>query len=613
MKCFNLKAALLALTVLHAPCTAQAQEFSQYIGFGDSTLDSGYFRYHTYGNAGYDAAIANAIANGATGAFVGTGVMNSVQLAAKFGLTAEPSDNGGTNYAVGGAQTDITVDELLNTDQQIRNYLTAVNGVANSNGLYVIATGSNDLVFGQFLVPGWLDAQATALATQVVALQAAGARTILVTNPYNSAIFAGLGGDIADANAEAYARSQAYGNSIWAHLTAAGVNFIPVDEDSLFSYVVHNPTRFGFTATSVLATNAPCYASSALICTTMSAADMQSYLFVDGKHMTTAGQAIVADYEYSLLTAPSTISLIGESAVQGGLTRASAIQGQLDLSGQRRGPSGINAWVSAGANELSIENAPGFPDDPGTPFYGTVGVDYQLSNGLILGVAFTGGAQSQEFSTGGGFDQVDEAPSLYAAYKIGPVWGNAVATYGLFQEHIERPVTLHVFTDQNDADTTGHDLALALRGGGDFDVGQKVTTGPVMGVVMQRVQLDGFTEKGTSGVTALSFDTQTRDSLVSQFGWRGSLDLARWKPFVEAGWNHEWAKKENRVTASLTSVAAASYTVDAAPVAADWATASVGTSYQLNERVMLRGVISSVFANSQVDNYGGQLGVSVSF
>ena len=43
------------------------------------------------------------------------------------------------------------------------------------------------------------------------------------------------------------------------------------------------------------------------------------------------------------------------------------------------------------------------------------------------------------------------------------------------------------------------------------------------------------------------------------------------------------------VTASLTSVAAPSYTMDAVPVASDWATASLGTSYKLNSRVMLRG------------------------
>ena len=97
-----------------------------------------------------------------------------------------------------------------------------------------------------------------------------------------------------------------------------------------------------------------------------------------------------------------------------------------------------------------------------------MGVDYQTPGGLIVGAAFTAGSQAQGFSTGGHFDQVDEAPSLYAAYKAGPVWGNAVATYDLFQDKISRPVPLGIFTDQNNANTTGQSLALALRGGGDL-------------------------------------------------------------------------------------------------------------------------------------------------
>ena len=148
-----------------------------------------------------------------------------------------------------------------------------------------------------------------------------------------------------------------------------------------------------------------------------------------------------------------------------------------------------------------------------------MGVDYQMPCGLIVGAAFTAGSQTQEFSTGGHFNQVDEAPSLYVAYVAGPVWGNAVASYDLFQDDIARPVPLGIFTDQNNADTTGQSLALALRGGGDFSLGQ-ITTGPVAGVVLQQVHVDGFTETGTSGVTALSFGSQTRDSFVSQLGWR---------------------------------------------------------------------------------------------
>jgi outer membrane lipase/esterase len=187
-----------------------------------------------------------------------------------------------------------------------------------------------------------------------------------------------------------------------------------------------------------------------------------------------------------------------------------------------------------------------------------------------------------------------------------------VASYGLSQTHIARQVQLGIFTDQNSGDTSGQSLALALRGGFDVHLGP-VTTGPVAGMVLQQVRLNGFTETGTSGVTALSFGNQTRESAVSQLGWRGSVALGRWQPFAEMAWSHEFAGNNRKVTAWLTSIAAAPWTSLAAPIASDWATASLGTSYQLTSWATLRAAVAAVFVNPQVSSFGGELSVSISF
>ena len=612
---FVLIAALLAFTPLGTPGAPCAAEFNQFVGFGDSTLDSGYFRYHSLGNSSQDQALAALIAQGATGAFVGNGVMNATILAAKFGLSAAPIGGGGTNYAVGGSLTATDKPPTVPVTVQIQNYLTSVNGAANPNALYIVKSGDNDLNFVPNPPnPDFLSQQAAALATSVSALQSAGARTIMAPNSYNSAVYAGLGGDIAPGNAVKYANSESYMSARWAALTAAGVRFIPADLDSLFRYVVHNPASFGFTASSVLASNAPYYPNppNSALFALLTPVQQQTFLFIDGVHMTTAGQTLEADYEYSLLIAPSQISLLAESVVQDGLSRAATIQGQIDLSSQHRGPGGINVWASAGAGTMRYTNDSGFPNDSGIPFGGSVGVDYLTSSGVILGVAFTAGSRTQGFSTGGDFTQTDQAMSIYAAYRAGPVWGNLVASYGLFQDDVSRQVPLGIFTDQNHADTSGQSLALALRGGGDFKLGQ-VTTGPVAGLVLQRVHVDDFRENGATGVTALSFGSQTRDSAVSQLGWRVLADVGKWQPFAEAKWNHEWADRNRTVTASLTSVAGPSYSMDAAPVASDWATTTLGTSYRLNPRMLLRASTSAFFFNPQEISYGGELGLNVSF
>jgi outer membrane lipase/esterase len=433
-----------------------------------------------------------------------------------------------------------------------------------------------------------------------------------VRNSYDSALFAGLGGDIADVNKAAYARSKSLGMYEWSYLAAAGVHFIPADNDSLFSYVAHNPTSFGFNAHSVLSSSAQSPITAALA--VLSPQQQQDYLFIDGVHLTTAGQTIEADYEYSLLLAPSQISMLAESVVQGGWARAATIQGQLDLEAQRCSPrpAGANFWTSAGGYNMRLTNAPGFSGDAGAPYGATVGVDYQTAGGLTVGAAFASATQRQEYSTGGHYDQIDVAPSLYVAKRFGWMWGNAVATVDAFQDEVARTVPLGIFNDQNHGHTTGQSLALALRGGGDLAVGP-VITGPVGGLVLQRVCVGGFTETGTSGVTALSFDGQTRDSCVSQLGWRALLPLGAFQPFMEMNWNHEYTGTHRGVTASLTSVTAPSFTLDAIPFAVDWATLCLGAGYQLNERVMLRGAVSGMFANPQMTSCGGDLGLNIAF
>ncbi|MGA7713133.1 MAG: autotransporter domain-containing protein [Rhizomicrobium sp.] len=612
---FRFRFALLAFTAM--PALANASGFDQYIGFGDSTLDSGYFRYHSMTPV-FDPYIAAAVAAGNSGGFVGNGVMNSTLLAAKFGLTAFPvgSPGGGTNYAIGNAQTSVTSGPFLSTVQQIQNYLAKVHGKADPNALYVIHTGDNDrtpvMTNGaawNAATPNYLSDQASALAAQVATLQAAGARTIMVSNSYDSAIYAGLGGEIAPANAANYALAVAHGENIWSDLTAAGVRFVPVDRGSVFAFVVKHPTLFGFTATSVLSASAPCTVS-ALICTTITPIQQQTGLFVDALHMTTAGQTIVADYEYSLVAAPSQISLITESAVQSGLSRIADVQSQIDLSAQRS--DAFNAWTSAGANDLAIKNAPGFAAVRGKPWRGSFGMDYGVGSGGVLGAAFTLGGETAHFSSGGGFVQFDQTGSIYAGFTSGRLWSHAVASYGIFQNDITRQAMLGLYTDVNHGETSGHTLALALRGGGDFALAG-ATTGPVLGVVLQQVRLGAFTETGTSGTTALSFGGQTRDSAVTQLGWRASMVWADVQPFAEVEWDHELHSNGTSVAAALTTAPTAPYSMDAAPVASDWATASLGASYRVSSCIALKGTLSSVVANSRVDNYGGELSLSVRF
>jgi outer membrane lipase/esterase len=160
----NLKVVVLTFGIV---CASQAcaDSFNQFISFGDSSVDSGWWSGAlqgqcdgastpcTTGNPTKDTRIANAIANGGTGAPVGVGLMNTQILAGDFGLTALPANQpGGTNYAISGAVNAATPANgnignlnlnktLPSTMQQIANYLSLHGGVANPQALYVISSG----------------------------------------------------------------------------------------------------------------------------------------------------------------------------------------------------------------------------------------------------------------------------------------------------------------------------------------------------------------------------------------------------------------------------------------------------------------------------------------
>lgn len=616
---------------------ANASGYNQFIGFGDSTMDSGYFRHSPTGGhpphlpgATLDAMIAATVAAGGSGAFVGPGVVTTIQLAEQFGLAADPvtKPGGGSNYANGSAQTFSTTQEndfssgLYNNvpvTAQVIDYLASVNDHANPDALYMFSVGGNDLAWLDEQVgadrPEYIHRLSSELSSSIIALRDSGARHIMVLSPYSYGRSVEESGFVPDAALQNILGSAQYASEVRSILKGAGVNFVSVDIEGLLKYVTQNPTRFGFTEESVLAKNPACGSQSALICTPsqMVSPDAQkTHLWSDGRHLSTAGQRLSTDLMHSLLTAPVNVSLIAEKAIQSGFLRTATIQRQLEVSGQHRGAKGLTTWAAAGYSFSKHETVSFFPSAAGNSPQGTVGVDYRGAFGISFGAAFTADSQSPDFSTGGNFDQDSQTLTIYSLYQHSRFWGNALASYSFLQNDIERSVKLGLLADRNRGEADGHAISFALRGGYDFKIG-KFTASPIVGAILQQSHIDGFIEKGTTGITALSFDSQTRDSQVSQLGLRGFMELGAWRPFFEAVWNHEWNDKHRTVTTTLTSVDAPSYNSMATPVSSGWGNAALGVSYMITPSSSIRGAFSGVMADSEKSNYGAELILSVNF
>ena len=631
----NLRAAFKAMATAVAslvfcaamPFSAHAQNFAQFFGFGDSTIDSGWYRNAAplSNNATYNADFPAGLAAGGGKATTNPGQVSSEMLAGKFGLTANPANTpNGTNYATGDARnnqinTPATsgLQGAVPTVTQIDNYLLSTNGIANSNALYLISTGGNDISFaeGNLAAPARAAYVSTAgddLVAAIARLQSAGARYIIIPDQPES--FGA--GDLKSLRT-------LYDNTVWFGLAARGVNFIPADTNAVFTAVFANPGSFGFLFVSNTGAGPACTqpvgipsgwatfcSPTSPISTLVSPDAARTHFFADDVHLTTAGQQIIADYEYGLIVAPSQISFLPEAQVKTRAAIVSTILNQIPLSQRQRGPSGFNAWISGDISYLKMTNANGFPDDPGTPAALTVGLDYKIANDWIAGAAVSYGTTKQSFSTTGDFRQNDYAFSLYAGYSAKPFWLNAIATLGYARFDVSRNVPIGVSLQTNNGSTGGSNISAAFEGGYNIAAGM-LTSGPVAGVTLQHIKVSGFTESGS--FTSLSFGDQTRDSAVSEFGYQASYNAGWIQPFAKAAWNHEWAATDRDVTAALTTIAAPSYSMPAVEFGRDWGTVNLGATVPVAAHTNAMIAMTSQFAQKSVTGYGAQVGLNAAF
>lgn len=623
----------VALSLVALASSASAQSLNRFFAFGDSTIDSGWYRNSSSGFAGFDARIAAAIALGSQIKPGGPGLMNSEVLAAHFALSANPANTpGGTNYATSGARNaniNLPAGDLfpgaVPTVTQINNYLAAY-GAADARSLYLISSGGNDISFAldnfgnQAARTVYVTDAANALVGGITTLSRAGARYVIVPNQNQ---------DFGNANTRALRTT--YNTTLWGGLAANGVNFIPADSNAVRNAIAANPASFGIllTANGVPGpgTQSACVAPAGntsawgLICApttgpsglaaNLAAVDATlTRLFSDDQHFAAVGQRIYGDYYASLVSAPSHISLLAENPVKIRENLAATIGDQIAISRRVRGPLGFNGWVSGDVASLKVNNNAGFASETSTPGQIAAGFDYRFMPSVLIGAAFSFDTKKPSFDTGGSFSQDEYTASIYAGITQSGFWLDLIGTYGSLKYGINRSVPIGITVQPNTGATSGTNWSFAANGGFDM-VNGPWTHGPFAGLLVQRIHIGGFTETGS--FTSLAFGDQTRDSAIGSIGYRVALDAGMFRPFARIAYNRELADTERSIITSLTTIVAPSWSLPAIEVGKDWGSGTAGTQIALGNGVTGLLSVTGQLGQDQIVRYGGQAGINVAF
>jgi len=562
----------LALALAAAPALAQS-EYSDTVFFGDSLTDSGHFR----------PALIQVV--GPSGALIGRfttnpGLVWAEFLADFYGTAAVSANQGGTNYAIGGARNGVDVvgplGPIASLSTQFNRYLAANGGRADPNALYTVWGGANDL----FAVAAGAPAQATigaAVTAQVGiigGLQQAGARYVLVPTIPDIGktpqfLAAGPAGSAAASQLAA-----GYNSALFGALGTAGLRVIPLNTFDLIAEISANPGTYGFSNV----TGTACGAGSSLTCSPANFVvpnAAESYAFADGVHPSTGAHRIIGQYAASVLQAPRQVALLPKSATVIGRSRAERVATHVDGKPEA---DGMRWWGGIRADSQRYDD--GNLYDGITPA-GLFGVDWARGD-LVFGGYGGFGSGKQDFGrSSGSFDQTDSTLGGFIGWYGEQAWVSAQLSYSWLNFDVDREVILGAATRRHSGSTDGTNLSGGISAGFEFGEGA-FRHGPVVSVVSQTVEVDGFAEDNPSS-TAMTYLDQEFDSLIASAGWQASFAINdHLRPYARATYDRELEEPSEQAFAQLQSLpGVAPFAVPGLDLDRNYATVLVGARSQV--------------------------------
>jgi len=600
-----LRFTLASLALACSQAFAAPSPYSTLIVFGDSLSDAGQFPDLTGGTAGQRFTNRDADGNFAPvspmilGGRLGIG-QDELNPSTSVGIRPD-----GNNWAVGGYTTQQILDSITESSKVIvppngpapgfvfrerPGYLA--NGLrAAPNALYYLTGGGNDFLQGLVNSPADAAAAGGRLAASAQALQQGGARYIMVwllPDLGQTPNFSGT-----PQQNPLSLLSGVFNQSLLNQLGQIDAEIIPLNIPVLLAEALASPTQFGLASGQNLV--GTCYSGQGCVENPVygisgATPDPTKLLFNDSVHPTIAGQQLIADYAYSIISAPWELTLLPEMA------HATLRAHQDELRNQWQTPwQAVGQWqafVATGAQDLDFDGQRSAASGDGRGYNLTLGGSYRLNDAWRLGLA--GGVYRQKLEAGeqdSDYKLDSYLATAFAQYRQDRWWADAALTAGhLDYSDLKRTFSLGVNDRSEKGDTDGEAWAVTGRLGYNLAAESSPwQLAPFISADYARVKVDGYDEKSGRS-TALGFDDQERTSRRLGIGLLGSVQVATGtRLFAEVAQEHEFEDDQQDVTMHLTTLAAHDFTLTGYTPHSDLTRASLGLSHELMAGVHVRG------------------------
>ncbi|MEE5083852.1 esterase EstP [Pseudomonas alliivorans] len=633
-----------AACLLSLACSsAVAAPYSTMVVFGDSLADAGQFP-DTDGPAGSTLRFTNRVGPTYQDGSGEVYNLNSSTLigrmlnvpAGDLAASTSPVNAAlglpdGNNWAVGGYRTDQVLDSITTRSDAVtpitngsqtvlrsRPGYLPTNGLrADPNALYYLTGGGNDFLQGRVLSSGDAEDAADRLADSAQVLQQAGARHIMVWLLPDIGQTPALSGTVLESLTSRL--STRFNEQLVSRLSQINAQIIPLNVPLLISETLAQPARFGFDPNEDLVGS--CFSGdncdeSATFGRSGTTPDPTKLFFNDRVHPTEAGQRLLADYAYSLLSAPWEITLLPEMANSTLRAHQDELHAQwLTDFGNWQAVGQWQGNLSAGVQKLDINAQDTSADADGKGYNLTIGTSYRFAENWRTGVV--AGAYRQNLEAGprdSDYKLNSYIATAFLQYQANHWWGDLAASGGkLDYESAERKFALGVSEGQEKGDTDGELWAVSARVG--FDVAGTASRwhlSPFISADYAHIDVDGYSEEGARS-TALTFSDQTRKSKRAGVGLQGKFQVTpSTHIWGEVAREREFETDQQDVTLSLNSVSSIDFTLDGYTPQRNLNRATLGVSQKLTQDLTLRANYNWR-KNDDVTQQGANVALSLNF